>query len=184
MPYAVPTANDVGSEIRRGRVTLGFGPTDVPINEAARQIAVERSGILTRKGDKELQRITDFAATAYQTDFACISIISGDREVLLCRRCVPFWEAPRSESFCAVTIQRPGEPLIVGDVAHDPRFAEFKIVKGTPHVRFYAGMPLMCRDGYALGALCVADLKPRVGAEVDPTELMLLARQAEWSLWR
>ncbi len=131
--------------------TFTPGPTDAPIDEAARRAAVERIGALERRGDKELQRITDLAASRYNTSFACVSIVTGHREVLLCRCAVPFWDTPRSQSFCAIAIQRPGEPLIVSNAAKDPRFAHFEVVHSPPYVKFYAGMPLVCRWCVATG---------------------------------
>lgn len=85
---------------------------------------------------------------------------------------------PIEESFCAVTIQRPGEPLIVQDAKADPRFATLRTVTGQPFVRFYAGISIIDRNGYALDALCIADRTPRE-AYFDPTELLIRARQIE-----
>lgn len=64
------------------------------------------------------------------------------------------------------------------DARRDERFAGNPMVMFAPHVRFYAGIPLMDPQGYPLGALCVVDSKPR---QEPPNlfELSLLAREAE-----
>lgn len=66
---------------------------------------------------------------------------------------------------------------MVPDARRDPRFAGNPMVVGEPHIRFYAGAPLVTEQGHVLGALCVFD--PAAG-ELDATrrgQLVLLARQ-------
>ena len=57
---------------------------------------------------------------------------------------------PRSGIACATTICQ-SDLLVVPDLAEDERFCHFSHVAGEPHLRFYAGMPLINPDGYALG---------------------------------
>ena len=155
-----------------------FFPVPDPPNEAERQAAVERSHVLSRGNDSRLQAIVEDAVRCYRTPFAAITIIDRDRQWLAVRIGLDVRETPRDIAFCAHTIHRPGEPLVVTNAALDPRFAGNPVVRFAPHVRFYAGMPIVDRAGYALGALCVIDFKAR-DQDVDPTDLMLLARQAE-----
>lgn len=41
------------------------------------------------------------------------------------------------------------------------RFSDNPFVINAPHLRFYAGAPLVDSTGFRLGSLCVADFKPR-----------------------
>jgi GAF domain-containing protein len=117
-------------------------------------------------------------AGRYGTSFAGLSIIYGNRQILIATLGSDITETPREHSFCATAIQRPGEPLIITDALEDERFAHLATVTGDPFVRFYAGAPIVDRNGYALGALCVADNRPRA-AGIDPLELMMHGRQVE-----
>ncbi len=63
------------------------------------------------------------------------------------------------------------------DAAHDPRFAGCAVVRGAPHVRFYAGAPLCSPAGHALGTLCVFDDKPRRLNRRQKEGLRALSRQ-------
>ncbi|WP_056620985.1 MULTISPECIES: GAF domain-containing protein [unclassified Sphingomonas] len=150
----------------------------VVANEMRRQAAVDRTGILRRGNNPALQSIVEDAARLAKAPIAAITIIDRARQWFAARVGLDNEEGPRSEAFCAHTILKPGEPLIVLDTLEDIRFATNPAVVTTPHIRFYAGIPLVNRAGYALGALCVADTKPRPDA-FDIYALSHLARTAE-----
>lgn len=152
----------------------------VPIlaNEMQRQAAVDRTGIVRRAKDPALQSIVEDAARLAKVPIAAVTIIDQSRQWFAARVGLEYEEGPRGEAFCAHTILKPGEPLIVPDTLADPRFVQNPAVCGAPHIRFYAGIPLVNRAGYALGALCVADTHPR-SEGFDIYALSRLARSAE-----
>ena len=51
---------------------------------------------------------------------------------------------------------------MIPDAARDPRFADSPIVRESPAVRFYAGMPLIVSGDFALGTLAIMDTSPRL----------------------
>lgn len=63
--------------------------------------------------------------------------------------------------------------FVVKDLSQDERFKDFDIVKGSPHLRFYAGVPLISpQTGRGIGSLCVLDDQARQG--VDPIDVTAL----------
>ena len=153
-------------------------PAYFPADEAKRQQAVDRSGVLKLGRHPGLQDIVDEAAKYFRTPIAAITIIDRDRQWFAARVGIETEETPRAVSFCAHTILRPAEPLVVPDARRDGRFAGNPLVMFAPHIRFYAGVPMVDRQGYPLGALCIIDSRPR---DEPPNlfELSLLAREAE-----
>lgn len=143
-----------------------------------RDAAVANSGVLRRTIDPELAAIVAFAAAANHAFFAGLSILTGRRQFLLSSIGTDIVETPADQSFCQYTIQQPGEPLIVPDAAADPRFSSLPVVTSDPHIRFYAGVSVIDRNGYPLGALCIGNRTPFAG-NFDPTDLMIRAHEIE-----
>lgn len=69
--------------------------------------------------------------------------------------------------------------LIIPDLTEDSRTAGNTLVTAEPHIRFYAGAPLIAPRGETLGMLCVIDHKPRPeGLTIDQQSVLArLARQ-------
>ncbi|MET0248377.1 MAG: PAS domain-containing protein [Sphingobium sp.] len=132
---------------------------------------LDSSGFLT------LDETTGFAANLCDAPIALVSIVETERQRFLARSGLDATETPRDVSFCAHAMLDDGM-FVVPDATRDPRFADNPLVTGPPHIRFYAGAPLVDPAGTPLGALCVIDDKPR--EELTPLQqqgLLLLARQ-------
>lgn len=146
--------------------TLPAGPAAGPIPAAALCGEDERAAVLASFGldaledDAELAAITRFAAKLCDTPIAVVSMVEADRQRFIARDGLGDRETPRSESFCAHAMLTD-EAMIVVDASGDARFSDNELVRGAPHIRFYAGMPLHSREGVPLGALAVIDSRPR-----------------------
>jgi GAF domain-containing protein len=154
-----------------------FSPAAHPLDERARQRAVDASNILRAPPDATLHTIVVKAAGLFDAPSAAVSIIDRDRQWFAARVGIPVPETARSISFCAHAILTPAEPLVLPDLAADDRFAGNPFVLNKPSLRFYAGMPVLSREGQPLGTLCVLDDRPRDGA-LPLDELAMLARRA------
>jgi len=82
----------------------------------------------------------------------------------------------REISFCNYTIEQQGL-FIITDMIADERFSANPMVTGDPHVRFYAGAPLVTKDGFAIGSLCVIDMQPRELTEHQQKSILVMAKQ-------
>ncbi len=110
--------------------------------------------------EAEFDRITELASQLFDVPIVLISLVDANRQWLKSHHGTELCELPRNTAFCMHTLLGSG-PLVVTDTWLDPRFAETPMVVGSPNARFYAGTPLITRDGTRLGSLCVLDTKPR-----------------------
>jgi PAS domain S-box-containing protein len=154
------------------------GPgNDVSNGEEARRLAALYDfSILDTVPERAYDDITEIASFICDTPIALISLVDEKRQWFKSEHGLGARETPRSESFCAHTIPT-AEMLIVEDASLDVRFRENPLVLGDPSIRFYAGAPIIERDGHVLGTVCVIDSKPRVLNARQISALEALARQ-------
>lgn len=128
--------------------------------ERARLDALRRCAILDTLPEVSFDRITRMVARLLAVPIALISLVDRERQWFKSRHGVELRETLRRGSLCESAILGNGI-LEVPDARSDPRFADSPLVKGPPHIRFYAGAPLATAEGRNVGALCVIDHKPR-----------------------
>ena len=121
---------------------------------------LRRYPILDTLPEPRFDRITSLAARLFDAPIALISLVDEHRQWFKSRHGTPMPESAREISFCTHAIQSE-QVMVVLDAARDPRFADSPLVTGEPHIRFYAGAPLITAAGFRLGALCVIDRAPR-----------------------
>jgi signal transduction histidine kinase/DNA-binding response OmpR family regulator len=140
-------------------------------------------GLLDTPADSTLDDLVRLAAAVTSTPVALITLIDERRQWFIARHGVEATETPREQSFCAHAIVRPESVLAVEDASVDPRFTSNPLVVGDPHIRFYAGVPLMTgEEGLAIGTLCVLDSTPRTLKSDQVRNLKALARLVEGRL--
>lgn len=149
----------------------------MPPNEPSRLLALQSYEIMDSGQEARYDDITLLASQICRTPIALISLIDADRQWLKSKVGIDGSETARELTFCAHAIAEPDKVLTVEDARLDSRFAANPFVTGDPHVRFYAGAPLLSADGHALGALCVIDRKPRQLEPEQKEALLALSRQ-------
>ena len=145
-------------------------------DETDRLAALQRYKILDTPPEPAFDRIVRLAALLLDVPIALISLIDADRQWCKARYGLDAPETPRAIAFCDHAI-RGSSVLVVPDAKLDPRFCQNPVVTGEPHVRFYAGAPLVTPDGFAIGTICAIDRAPRDLNARDATILAALAEQ-------
>jgi transcriptional regulator with GAF, ATPase, and Fis domain len=147
-----------------------------PVDEQARLDALHSYEILDTPAESGFDDLARLAADVCDAPMALVTFIDAERQWFKAAVGLQLDATPRDFSFCAHTILGT-DLLSVPDAATDPRFADNPFVVGDPHVRFYAGAPLIASDGHALGAICVIDRVPRQLTESQRSALSALGRQ-------
>ncbi len=130
------------------------------MTEQNRLSALQKLGVLDSAPEARFDRLTRLAARALGTEIALVSLIDDERQWFKSRHGLTAEQTPRDQAFCAHAIKSE-DVMVVPDASQDKRFFDNPLVTGDPNIAFYAGAPLITRDGHALGTLCVIDSKPR-----------------------
>jgi len=138
------------------------------VQDRARLAKLHQLLLLDTPAEEAFDRLTRLASKIIDTPVSLVTLIDADRQFFKSQVGLPDdlaekRETPLSHSFCQYTLAT-NEPLVVPDARKHP------ILKNNPaipelNVIGYLGMPLMTTDGFALGALCVIDRKPRAWTE-------------------
>ncbi|HDY7462651.1 TPA: sensor domain-containing diguanylate cyclase [Vibrio vulnificus] len=152
-----------------------------PDNEPQRIADLHSLNILDTAAEERFDRITRIARRLFDVPIALVSLVDEDRQWFKSCFGLDVSETPRDISFCGHAILG-ADTLIVEDASQDARFADNPLVTGEPHIRFYAGVPLMFEHSSCLGTLCIIDTKPRTLNEEERLDLIDLAKMAEREL--
>ena len=150
----------------------------IPKNESERLAALHRYLILDTHEEEAFDQIVWLVSHICKTPVAYISIIDKDRQWFKSKIGIEAAQTPRDISFCAHAILEK-HVLLVPDAMTDDRFEDNPLVLSDPRIRFYAGVPLLSKEGLALGTLCAVDHLPRTLSEDQLQALNALSRQVE-----
>ena len=142
--------------------------------EEARLAALHRLDILDTEPEAAFDRAARLAQRLFAAPVALVSFIDDERQWFKSRIGVDIAEQPREFAICDHTIRGDGV-LMIADARRDARFADHPGVR-LGRIAFYAGAPLVTRDGHRIGTLCVIDAQPR--PDIAAAEAEALAQLA------
>ncbi|MBD2111887.1 MULTISPECIES: ATP-binding protein [Cyanophyceae] len=148
----------------------------LPDNEAERLKVLHSLSILDTAPEDSFDDLTRLASQICGTSIALVSLVDTDRQWFKSRVGLLMTETHRDIAFCSHAILQPNL-FLVPDTSTDERFSENPLVTGDPHIRFYAGAPLMTSEGSAIGTLCVLDQEPRRLSAEQTESLKIISRQ-------
>ncbi|MGK4566518.1 GAF domain-containing sensor histidine kinase [Flavobacterium sp. 3HN19-14] len=148
----------------------------INVNEQQRLEELESYHILDTLSEKEYDDITKMASIICDTPVALITFLDSERQWFKSKIGTDITATPKEISFCMHAISSD-EPFVINDTSRDERFKNNPLVTDNPNIGFYAGIPLISKNGYGLGTVCVIDTKPRTLNESQLTAMKILKDQ-------
>jgi len=149
----------------------------VPPNEEERLRALSDFEILDSGSEAAFDDIVKLAAMICEVPVAAVSLVDRSRVWLKAVFGASVTEVPRPDSLCSYTILDANELLVIEDATTQTRFPGYQ-AENSPDVVFYAGAPLVTKEGYVLGSLCVVAPFSRTLSAEQREALKALASQA------
>ncbi|MFV8377948.1 PAS domain S-box protein [Flavobacterium sp. LB3R33] len=147
-----------------------------PENEIERLRVLNEYAILDTISEKEYESITQLASYICNVPIALVSLIDQNRQWFKASVGLDASETSRKDSFCQYTIMN-NHVFEVENATEHELFFDNPLVLGDPNIRFYAGAPLLNKNGFVMGSLCVIDTEPKKLNEEQKNALQLLANQ-------
>ena len=112
------------------------------------------------------------ASQLFDLPIAAISLTDSDRQWFKSRVGVDHWEIPRDRAPCG-EVADTTRAVLIPDLRDHPCYRDSLLAQSG--IRFYAGAPLITREGFCLGAMCVLGTEPRQVSEQEQAALTDLA---------
>lgn len=148
----------------------------LPGNEQQRLDALRRLEVLDTPPERAFDDLVTLVSELCGVPIALVSLVDEKRQWFKACIGLRVTETPRDQAFCAHAIL-DDKPLVIEDALADERFRDNPLVTSDPSIRFYAGVPLVTENGFALGTLCAIDRVPRSLDQEQLAALSALARQ-------
>ena len=168
------TPEAVASE--RCRVFAGPPGALVPA-EAERLASLHSYQIMDTEPEEAYDNLVRWAADMLDVPIAALNLLDADRMWAKAVVGLPKIDMPRDVSICTDVVALDA-PVVVEDILEHPRYAKTAEIFIPNGLRTYVGVPIVGRDGLALGSLCIACPGPRPVSARDISMLTALAKQA------
>ncbi len=126
--------------------------------EHKRLLALRSLGLLDTPSSDSFDRITRLASQIFDLPIAAVSLTDEDRQWFKSRVGLQEQQLPRNAAPCGEVVETK-KLLVVNDLLENEKYAGSPLAANG--IRFYAGAPLITRDGHGLGTMCVLGTEPR-----------------------
>ena len=137
-------------------------PVAFPLKERDRLCALARHFILDTPSESGFNTLTALATSYFRVAHCSICLIGEPEHLFISTYGTQVREVPHEETFCNHSLLLDA-PLVLLDTNEDSRVAaglQLQSVCGCSDekIRFYAGVPLLFKDGQKLGTFSIFDI--------------------------
>jgi signal transduction histidine kinase len=140
---------------------------------------LEDYNLFDSEAEIEYDNITFLASKICNTSISTITLLDDKRQWFKSKIGFEHSETPLNRSFCALSISKSKNVIVVPNVMEDAEFSIIGKLNGLEKDGFYAAVTLFNEDEIPLGTLCVIDYESKVLDEDQMKALEILGRQVE-----
>ena len=130
-------------------------------------------GLLDTAPSESFDRITRLAGQLFDLPIAAVSLTDRDRQWFKSRIGIEHWSIPRFQAPCA-EVAETTNVLVIPDLLDSQGYNDSLLAQQG--IRYYAGAPLVTRDGHGLGSLCVLGTERRETTDAEMSALRDMAK--------
>ena len=148
----------------------------IPDNDALRVEALKRYKILDTPPENAFDNVARLATQIFNVPISLVSLVDEDQVYFKAN--IGMGNArstSRGVSLCSLSVMQ-SEVTVFENAPQEPCLLSNPNVAGNFGLKFYAGAPLITRDGFLIGTLCIIDKTPRTFSGAEREILASLAR--------
>ncbi len=146
-------------------------------DEAGRLSALRDYQILDTLTEDDYDSISFLASVICDVPVALVAFLDEDRNWFKAHHGTPLSESPRAISFCQHAIAQSEDIMVIEDLKADKRFDNNPLVHENPGIVFYAGAPLVTKEGYSLGTVCALGTEKKRLNEAQQKSMIILSKR-------
>ncbi len=159
---------------------MSIHPHPLALEEQLRIAKLHEYEVLNTYDEPAFSRLTELVKLFFDMPMATITFMDEHTQYLKSPHGLgDLCTTEREVAICNYTV-RSDAVFVVPDLILDERFVHNPLVTENPHLRFYAGAPIILYEdekSYRLGALCLLDTQPHY--DFDDNKARLLQQFAE-----
>lgn len=148
-----------------------------PKNERARLRALKEYGLLQLTPQPALDQFIELSTLSCHFPYAVIAIAGGGTQLIVSSTAIPGVQEIAIDWGFVKLIMEKQTITAVADTLADPAVRDNKAVTDAPHIRSFAGFPLVDHNGFVLGALYVMSPEPDLLTASEQQALSIIAQK-------
>ncbi|MBV8327814.1 response regulator [Chryseobacterium sp.] len=145
----------------------------IPDNESGRLKKIEFFDLLNLGKDPQFDVFAETACLIADCPASLIAVMKSDTQTIQSCIGLEIDSVERENTVCQYAIAS-GEVVVINDTLLDDRSRNNPLIL-EGGIRFYAGIPVIDDEGFALGTICVIDYEPRTISDRQITALKKLS---------
>jgi diguanylate cyclase (GGDEF)-like protein len=126
----------------------------------ARLESLRRMLTLGAPAEHDYLRVSRLAQRLFNVPITYVSVLDGQNQYMMSPLGMTAMSIPYEQSMCRFVIEGKAR-IVCPDALLDERFVQAHAVVNPPGIRFYVAQPIRNAEGHVIGALCIADIRPR-----------------------